>query len=318
MGTTVQPTSAHIVKISGNQDNVPNSVIEVAIAALRRGGVIAVPTDTIYGLACLAQSTAGVRRIYEIKGRDERKPIAICVHKISAISEYASITVSEKLLQQLLPGPVTVVLPRKPSLNSELNPHTNLIGIRVLDFPFVRKLVKALGEPLALTSANRSGEASCIQATEFQSLWQELDVVFDAGAITSSGSSRLGSTVVDISKGGFYKIIRKGSAYSETCKHLQEFGLADATSDCEMTESSNSTPPEIDHLAPIKNSHDHSKVLEQKTDGKEQHPCLEKGCHSQSYTKNENELALKPSTGVEVKQRSDEPFEKRSKNDIES
>ncbi|EGD76739.1 yrdC domain-containing protein [Salpingoeca rosetta] len=220
-----QAQLGRVVKIAGNQEDVPDDVVADAVETLRAGGVIGVPTDTIYGLACLAQSTQGVRRIYSIKGRSELKPIAICVHDVAAIGAYAELSVPERLLRALLPGPVTVVLPRKPALNPELNPHTSLIGVRVPDFPFVRKLVQALGEPLALTSANRSGEQSCISSSEFSHLWGELNAVYDAGTIETSGASRLGSTVVDLSRGKAYQVIRGGSAEEATLATLHAHGL---------------------------------------------------------------------------------------------
>ena len=104
--------------------------------------VIAVPTDTIYGLACLAQSRKAVDLIYQIKGRDEHKPVAICVSSIEHIFTYAHVTVPRALLHALLPGAVTVVFERTAQLNPELNPHTRLIGIRVPDHAFTTHLVR--------------------------------------------------------------------------------------------------------------------------------------------------------------------------------
>eukprot|EP00043_Microstomoeca_roanoka_P013793 m.135566 g.135566 ORF g.135566 m.135566 type:complete len:376 (+) comp15850_c0_seq1:211-1338(+) len=220
--TNATMTGSKVVDI---KTDITPDVIQSAVTILKKGGVISVPTDTIYGLACLAQSTEGVRRIYAIKGREETKPIAICMNSVAEIEAYAESTVSQKLLSSLLPGPVTVILPRKPALNPELNPHTHLIGIRVPDFPFVRQLVAELGEPLALTSANRSGEQSCIQCHEFEHLFDELDAVYDAGMIEASGASRLGSTVVDLSRGTQYLVVRAGSAEQQTLATLHAHGL---------------------------------------------------------------------------------------------
>lgn len=217
-----------VIKLDAESKGVPEDVLREATDILQRGGVIAVPTDTIYGIACLAQSTAGVKRLYEIKGRDERKPVAICVHDVNVITRHARVTVDRRVLRELLPGPVTVVLPRKPELNPDLNPHTAWVGVRVPDFTFLQHVVERVGQPIALTSANRSGEPSCITCSEFQHLWPELNAVYDAGEIKASNASRLGSTVVKLMQGGKYHVIRPGSAEQHTLATLHHFGLRDA------------------------------------------------------------------------------------------
>ena len=198
------------------------SVLAVVRPALLAHGVIAVPTDTIYGLACLAQSQQAVDAIYAIKGRDEKKPIAICVSSVEEIPEYGQVTVPMDVLHALLPGPVTVVFERTSKLNPALNASTSLIGIRVPDHPFTKELVAAVGQPLALTSANRSGEASTLAVDEFRHLWPQLAAIVDGGRISES---RSGSTVVDLSHAGRYRIIRPGDAEERTCAVLRGFGI---------------------------------------------------------------------------------------------
>eukprot|EP00038_Savillea_parva_P025875 m.49943 g.49943 ORF g.49943 m.49943 type:complete len:281 (-) comp7183_c0_seq2:314-1156(-) len=132
---------------------------------LQHGDVVGLPTDTIYGVACLAQLTEAVKRIYSIKGRNSTKPIAICVAETSELSTYADVTVPPAVLQELLPGPVTLVFKRSPQLNPELNPETDTIGIRIPDNKFIRGLAKSCGTALALTSANRSGQQSSIEVS---------------------------------------------------------------------------------------------------------------------------------------------------------
>ena len=178
-------------------DELEHVLLQHIVPALRADQVVAVPTDTIYGLACRAQSAVAVEQIYRIKGRDERKPVAICVAEVADIARFGHVTVPDALLHALLPGPVTVVLRRTPLLNAALNPHTPLIGIRVPDHVFTRRLVACLGEALALTSANRSGEPSTLRVDEFRALWPQLGLVVDAGALSAS---RAGSTVVDLSE----------------------------------------------------------------------------------------------------------------------
>ena len=102
-----------------------------AVSALQSGQVIAIPTDTLYGLAAGANSSAGIQQIYSIKHRQAIAPLAICIADIADLSRYcAAEHLSEQLLQQLLPGPVTLILRRKQDapLSTELNPGLDTIG----------------------------------------------------------------------------------------------------------------------------------------------------------------------------------------------
>eukprot|EP00045_Choanoeca_perplexa_P004660 m.39692 g.39692 ORF g.39692 m.39692 type:complete len:304 (+) comp12692_c0_seq2:90-1001(+) len=199
------------------------------LPALLDDQVIAIPTDTIYGVAARAQSKSAIAKIYAIKGRDERKPVAICVPTLAQVGDYGTCTLDDATLAKLLPGAVTVVFNRTPKLNPDLNPHTQLVGIRVPDHELTKMIVEELGEPLALTSANRSGDPSCVAATEFAALWPQLGAVVDGGPIEGS---RAGSTVVDLSggKSKTYKIVRDGSALELVETALKGAGWTAATS----------------------------------------------------------------------------------------
>lgn len=201
-------------------------VLGHTVKALQEGHVVALPTDTIYGLACLAQHSEAVSKIYDIKGRNAQKPLAICVGEVQNIYKYCKVKVKEELLGDLLPGPVTLVFERTDLLNKDLNPFTPLVGVRIPDHPFMRRLCQTCGEPLALTSANISSQTSTVAAQEFQELWPKLAVVVDGGPI--GDQSRLGSTVVDLSVLGKYRIIRPGCALSSTLDVLQhKYGLSE-------------------------------------------------------------------------------------------
>lgn len=188
--------------------------LHLAVRSLLCGHVIAFPTDTVYGIAALAQNSEAVNNLYNIKGRDFVKPIAIAVHDVSEIYKWAKTTVPEQLLHDLLPGPTTVIFERTPLLNPNLNPNTTLVGIRIPDHPFCSHLLKECKEPLALTSANISSNPSSICVEEFRELWPKLDLVFDGGMLEDSNNSRQGSTVIDLSEKGCFKIVREGSKRS--------------------------------------------------------------------------------------------------------
>lgn len=193
---------------------------------LSQGLVIAVPTDTVYGLAADAQNEDAIKKIYKIKGRDLKKPIAICVGQVNDIGVWGKIKhLPENLLNELLPGPVTVVLDRTSNLNVHLNPGINKVGIRIPKNGFVYELSKQINSPLALTSANTSNKPSTLEPKEFQELWNKLGAVFDGGKLEDSPHSRNGSTVVDLTVFGYYSIIRTGSAFKNTIRILEKFEL---------------------------------------------------------------------------------------------
>ncbi|KAK3588484.1 hypothetical protein CHS0354_012893 [Potamilus streckersoni] len=197
------------------------STIDKACESLMKGHIIAVPTDTIYGIAGLAQNSDAARRIYDIKSRDLSKPIAISVADIEDLYKWGKIHVPRQLLCDLLPGPVTVVVERSDDLNPDLNPNTSLVGIRIPDHTFIRELARVCQGPIALTSANISGTLSPLNIKEFENIWHKLDLICDDGPLGNTASARQGSTVVDISIKGEYKIIREGSALKSTVDVLQ-------------------------------------------------------------------------------------------------
>lgn len=198
--------------------------VNVAVDVLSRGHVLALPTDTIYGLAGSVQNDSAVAQLYEIKGRDQSKPFSICVSDIDDIKTWADVTpIPPQLLQSLMPGPYTIVLDRSAALNPSFNPTNTKVGVRIPKHDFVIEIVKRLGLPLALTSANTSGKESTLAAEEFMHLWPKISVVFDGGRITST--MRTGSTVVDLSNKGKFKIVRPGVNFEELVDKLRSHGL---------------------------------------------------------------------------------------------
>jgi len=190
---------------------------------LKSGGVISVPTDTIYGVACLAGNKDSLNRIYSMKGRDTKKPLAICLSSTKDLQKWANVTVNDKYLNALLPGPVTLIFQRAPALPKELNPGNDTIGIRIPNNKFMIELAKYCNEPIALTSANISNLPSSLHINEFESLWNELDMIVDGGSLGEEDeNARAGSTVIDLTLPGSYKIVREGSHYAHTAKILNE------------------------------------------------------------------------------------------------
>jgi len=201
--------------------------VEIAAQKLRIGNVIGIPTDTVYGLACNANNHEAIRELYEIKGRNESKPVAICVPTIKDLRHWSEAShLHNDLLEKLLPGAVTIVLKRSKNLdNPYLNNGIEKIGIRIPKFDFIQKVSEICEFPIALTSANRSSEKSTLHIDEFRPLWPYLGVVFDGGQLGITEEQRAASTVIDLSKSGYYKIIRNGIAASQTINAVMEFGI---------------------------------------------------------------------------------------------
>lgn len=197
-------------------ENSTQSAAQHGASILSGGGLIATPTDTVYGIASDAQNDSAISKIYEIKGRISSKPIAICVSNIEQVYQWGKVIVPRALLEDLLPGPVTLVFERQSVLNPNLNPNTNLIGIRIPDHQFIRKLAELHGGPVALTSANFSNDPSTLEINEFKDMWPFLQRIFDGGRLSSceksEAAARAGSTVIDLSTQGKFRIIRNGTA----------------------------------------------------------------------------------------------------------
>ena len=169
--------------------------LDRAISTLGGGGLIALPTDTVYGLAADAWNGAAVSKLYEVKSRSELKSIPVLLSGEAAIAEVAQ-EPSERvraLALEFWPGPLTIVVGRKSELPSEVSA-TSTVGIRAPDHEFTLTLLRKFG-PLATTSANPSGQPSATTAVQvIKTLRGRVDLVLDGGE-TRGGIS---STVVDL------------------------------------------------------------------------------------------------------------------------
>lgn len=212
-----------------------SNAIQQAANLLGSGHVIALPTDTVYGLACSANNHEAIKKLYEIKGRNETKPIAICVPDVSDVLYWGQAEhLPKRLLQKLLPGAVTIVVYKSKHLNNPyLNPGLRKIGIRVPKFDFIRGVSKAFKAPVALTSANRSSQPSTLNVNEFEPLWNDLGKVFDGGQLGLLEEQRAASTVIDLSEPKKFKVIRKGVAIAHTISVLKRYDFEEVTEETE-------------------------------------------------------------------------------------
>lgn len=163
----------------------PDVEIARAAAVIRAGGLVAMPTETVYGLAADATSDAAVARIFEAKGRPSFNPLIIHVEGVAMAERYALIPpLARRLIDRFWPGALTLVLPRKEASGISLLAGAGLptIALRAPAHRVAQALLKAADRPLAAPSANRSGSISPTTAAHVrQSLGARVDLVLDAG-----------------------------------------------------------------------------------------------------------------------------------------
>jgi L-threonylcarbamoyladenylate synthase len=169
-----------------------------AIAALREGLLVGVPTETVYGLASLPTDDA-LERLLEAKARSPQKGIALLVDDLEQVSSLASVTdVARRLADRFWPGPLTLVLPcARDDVSPLLTGGRGTLAFRLPDHHVPRALARTLG-PLALTSANRSGERDALTADELlAAVGEAIEVVLDDGPV----SGGVPSTIVAVGAG---------------------------------------------------------------------------------------------------------------------
>jgi L-threonylcarbamoyladenylate synthase len=182
--------------------------IQKAARIIMQGGVIAFPTETFYGLAADARNEAAIKKIFQVKGREEGNPILLLVAGRSWLSGLVEEVnpQAERLMEKFWPGPLTLVFRASSNVSPLLTANTGKIGIRVSGLAVAQALTRAVGRPITGTSANLSGRPGTSTAEEVaQSLGEKLDAVLDGGK-TAGG---LGSTVLDVS-GSSLRILRDG------------------------------------------------------------------------------------------------------------
>lgn len=195
-------------RIQLTEDNIEECVVRAA-EVLRAGGVVLYPTDTLYGLGANALSDATVDTIYEIKGRDEKKPIHALVSDAEMIERYAELDGRARMLiSKHLPGPLTLVLRKKSHVSSGIARLGDTMGFRIPANAFCLGLAKRFDAAITTTSANMAGEISACSVDEIlaQLGTTKIDLVIDAGVLPE----RLASTVVDIS-GDEMLVLREGA-----------------------------------------------------------------------------------------------------------
>ena len=178
-----------VVGIAGDTPDL--TVLAEAARVIREGGLVAFPTETVYGLAADATNPKAVDRLNNVKGRPPEKPYSLHIHSINQVAAYVPVVppLARRLMECFWPGPLTIVMPGNNGAT---------VGFRLPDHPVAFAFLEACGVPIVAPSANRSGSPPPTDAAEVvAALGGEIDYILDAGP------TRLGkeSTVVEIIDG---------------------------------------------------------------------------------------------------------------------
>ncbi len=192
--------------------------VEKGVSILKQGGVIAYPTDTVYGLGASAYLPEAVERIFEVKGRPRNMPLPLLLANESQLTEVTEELppVARLLIKEFLPGALTLVLPKSASVPDIVSGGGCTVALRIPAHPVPVALAVGLGAPLVGTSANLSGRPSPLTAEEVDSqLGGKIDLIIDGGRCPGGKES----TVVDLT-GEKPVILRQGAIPAEDIERV--------------------------------------------------------------------------------------------------
>jgi L-threonylcarbamoyladenylate synthase len=172
-------------------------VLAEALTVLRRGGVVAYPTDTVYGLAVDARRPDAIARLYDAKGRPESKALPVIIGALPQLAAVVTAVpaLAERLIAAFWPGPLTLLLPPHPHVPSALLGDSDRIGVRWPASVISQQLAVGLGGAITASSANRSGVPAALTAAEIiAQLAPAVDLVLDAGVMANP----VVSTILDV------------------------------------------------------------------------------------------------------------------------
>lgn len=191
--------------------NEINKLVEI----LKNDGIIAVPTDTVYGLCAKMNSLKARKKLELIKERLPNKSFPIMCNNIEQIKNIAVVTEDiEKLINAFMPGPITLVLKKSNKVPKYINEGSTEIGVRMATTKELHKIIELLGEPVLMTSANKSGEDVCKTIEEIEKKLPEIDAILEG--LVSFGQA---STIIDCTSNEF-KILREGPIKLEEIKKI--------------------------------------------------------------------------------------------------
>ncbi len=199
-----------------------SDAVALAKQFLQDGLLISFASDTVYGIACDASNSKAVERLYDLKNRNPKKPIAIFVKDLETAKEiFIFDELSEKIAQEFFPGALTLVLKTQPNIqikiSSDLNKNNEFLGFRIVDRNFIKNLMANFDGVLAVTSANLAGQNPAASAKEVEKYFSnsKLDLLIDGGI----SQEKEASTVVKINNQKL-EILRQGAISQSLIKFI--------------------------------------------------------------------------------------------------
>ena len=207
---------AEILKISS--DNPEERLIKYAADQIRAGKVLGMPTDTFYGLAADPLNLRAVDSVYEIKTRSRHKPLSLLIESVDQAEELAFLPDAfHELARKFWPGPLTLIVKAASSLPLKVTANTGNVALRVPSAKIPLAVIKAAGIPITATSANLSGASECTTADQVrEQLNGRIEIIVDGGPSPRD----VASTIVDLSDGIGWRILREGAIASEEISKL--------------------------------------------------------------------------------------------------
>ncbi len=207
------------------QTEVSAAQIDEAVAVLKRGGLVAFPTETVYGLGADATNPAAVRKIFSVKGRPHQHPVIVHLADIAQLEQWADpISPAARLLaKRFWPGPLTLIMRRAAAVSDAITGGQDTVGLRIPAHPIAQALLRAFGGGIAAPSANRFGRISPTAAEHVRAeLGGNVDLVLDGGACDIG----IESTIVDVS-GARPALLRPGRISADDLAEALAAPLAD-------------------------------------------------------------------------------------------
>lgn len=197
----------------------PDAVVDDVVEALLDGGLVVLPTDTVYGLAALPGDEAAMARLFAAKGRQADVPVAVlCAHlrQAATLVDPAALGALRPVAERWWPGPLTLVLPRRPGVELHLGEPAGTVGLRVPDDALVQAVAGRVG-PVAATSANRHRQPTAVTAEEaLLALGGDVTAVVDGGALEGRASTVIDTTTMP------WRVLREGPLPAdEICRAAQ-------------------------------------------------------------------------------------------------
>jgi tRNA threonylcarbamoyl adenosine modification protein (Sua5/YciO/YrdC/YwlC family) len=202
---------AEPVLLSVNSEHPEPRKVERAVEVLRRGGLLAYPTDTVYGLGCDLMNKKAIERLYEVKRLDKAHQLAFICPDLSEIARYAVVENHQyRVLRRFLPGPYCFILEATREVPKLVQTKRKTIGIRIPNHEVIRAVARGLGGPIISTTAQRKGEPEPeVDPSEIDSYFPGLELILDGG-----GGGLIPTTVIDLTVSP-PQVIREGAGSIE-------------------------------------------------------------------------------------------------------